>query len=85
MISRSLVLSDLLDPIARCFTPEVAERIAKLEVNSQVQERVDELARKSALGALSHEEHSEYEEYVEAADVFGILQAKARAVLTSNR
>ena len=34
--------------------------------------------------ALSDDERSEYEEFVEAIDLIGILQAKARAVLMRN-
>ena len=71
----------LLDPVAACFTPEVAQRVAGLRVNPIVQARIDELAAKANEGQLTDSEEAEYDAYIEAADVISILQAKARSVL----
>jgi hypothetical protein len=73
----------MLDPLARCFTPEVARRIADLRADTNTQHRLDELADKSARGSLTPDEKMEYHAYVEALDLIGVLQAKARAVLNS--
>jgi len=81
---RSMVLGDRLDPVVQCFTPEVASRIAALRPTASIQQRVDELALKASLGSLSDAERAEYSEYIEAADIVGVLQAKARAVLASD-
>lgn len=78
------VLDRLLDPLTRCLTPEVAERIANLRLDPQLQAELDELAAKANAGELTPEERTLYEEYVEAIDVVGILQAKARAVLAQH-
>ncbi len=78
---QSAVLDRMLDPVARCFTPEVDRRIADLRADSKTQGRLSELAEKSATGSLGPGEQEEYQAYVEALDLVGILQAKARAVL----
>jgi hypothetical protein len=75
----------LLEPVARCFTPEVAQRIADLRADPLTQARIDELAAKCREGMLTNAERREYEAYVEAIDLVGILQAKARAMLADSR
>ncbi len=79
--THSAVLDRLLDPLTECLTPDVARRIAALRAEPVTQARLDELADKSAEGALSPGEREEYAAYVEAIDLVGLLQAKARAVL----
>ena len=36
----------ILDPVAQCFTPEVAKRVAELRANPDVQARIQEIAEK---------------------------------------
>jgi hypothetical protein len=62
--------------------PEVARRISSLRAPDCVQERIDELAEKSSEGTLSADERAEYEAWVRAINWLGILQAKARKVMT---
>lgn len=78
------VLDEVLDPVARCFTPDVAREIADLRAGSTLQARLDELAEKANQGELNEEERAQYEAYVEAIDVIAILQAKARKILANN-
>ena len=75
------VLDRVLDPVADCLPPEVAQRIANLQLDPMVQARLDELAQKAKEGSLTSSERREYEEYVEGIDILGILQAKARLSL----
>ncbi len=75
------VLDRLLEPVAEIFTPDVALGIAGMRADAQLQTRLDELAAKANRGHLTPEEHAEYTEYIDAIDLIGILQAKARAVL----
>jgi hypothetical protein len=84
-ISENIILNRLLDPVAKCFTPMVAEEIARLRADETVQARLDELAAKSNAGSLTDEERREYEMYVDALDVVGVLQAKARDLLLKQR
>jgi hypothetical protein len=74
-------LDRLLAPVTDCFTPEVAERLVALRADPEIDARIEELAEKANEGQLSAEERAEYEDYIEAADLIGILQARARAVL----
>lgn len=74
-------LDRLLEPVGRCFTPDVARKIVELRADPGLQARIDELADKSTEGRLSEEERSQYETIVRAIDFIAVLQAKARAVL----
>ncbi len=76
-------LERLLDPIARCFTLDVARRLVAIRPDSSTQARIDELATKANEGALSDTEDAEYRSYVEAIDIVSMLQAKARKMLAS--
>ena len=80
-VFESAIPDRMLEPIARCFTPEVAKQIAELRADPAMQARIDELAEKCNEGDLTDAEHREYDAYVEMLDVVGILQAKARAIL----
>jgi hypothetical protein len=82
-ITESAILDKMLEPITRCFTPAVAKRVAELRADPVTQARIDELAAKCNESALTEAEQREYEAYIEAIDLIGILQAKARAILSS--
>ena len=83
-ITESTILDKMLEPVARCFTPAVAQQIAELRADLVTQERIDELAAKCNEGELTGAEKREYGAYVEAIDLIGILQAKARTLLTAS-
>ena len=55
-----------------------------LQLDSQSQARLDELAAKANEGQLTDDERQEYEEFVEGIDLMGILKARARTVLTQS-
>lgn len=82
-ITENAILDKMLEPVTRCFTPAVAKEIAELRADSVTQARIDELAAKCNEAALSDAEQREYRAYVEAIDLIGILQAKARSLLAS--
>ncbi len=75
------VLARILEPLAKCLTPEVAQEIIKLRADSVLQARVTALASKNTEGTLTEEERSEYESYVHATNFISILQAKARKLI----
>ena len=81
MAEASTVLDELIDPLSRCLTPEVARQIAELRAPASVQGRIEELAVKSTEGTLSEDERAEYDAYVAAGNFISILQSKARALL----
>ena len=76
-------LDRILDPVARCLTPDVARQVVELRPDPSAQSRIDELAAKANDGSLTPAERVEYAGYVEAIDVVSILQAKARKMLGS--
>jgi hypothetical protein len=68
-------------PVVQCFTPDVARKVAELEVSPADQSRVDELAAKANEGQLSPAERLEYEGLIDGMEWLGTVQALARAQL----
>ena len=77
-------LAKLLDPVAECFTLEVAKRVADLQADPEVQARIEVLAEKCNEGTLTPEETAEYDAYIHAMDVVAVLQKKARSLLAQS-
>jgi hypothetical protein len=77
------VLDRLLDPVTRCLTPEVARRLVELRADPEFQQRMDRLAERCTEGQLTPEERGEYDIYVRSLHIIGILQSKARRLLTA--
>jgi hypothetical protein len=72
----------ILEPVAACLTPEVAQRIADVKVYDPTMiERLEYLRNKANDGNLSAKERNEYEEFVEANDLLMLLRETARSVL----
>jgi hypothetical protein len=78
------VLDQLLDPVTRCLTPDVAQSLLQLRAPMPVQARIEALADKCTAGTLTSEEEAEYDTYVWAASLIAVLQAKARALLAQH-
>lgn len=76
-----LVLDQLLDPVGDCLTPRSARALVKLQADSDLQEYIEGLAKKSTAGHLTAEEQSEYAALVAAGTVISILKSKARILL----
>jgi hypothetical protein len=74
-------LAKLRDPVAACFTPEVAKRVAELRADPDVQIRIDDLAEKCNEGTITPEETAEYDAYIRAMDVVAVLQRQARSLV----
>jgi hypothetical protein len=74
-------LAKILDPVAQCFTAEVAKRVVELGADPAVQARLEELAEKCNEGTITPEEMAEYDAYIQAMDVVAILQKKARTLI----
>ena len=78
------VFDEILDPVSRCLTPEVARMLVALRSSPTTQARLDELADKCNEGLLSHDEQAKYAAYVRAIDFVSILQSKARKLLAAS-
>jgi uncharacterized protein YnzC (UPF0291/DUF896 family) len=74
-------LDRLLEPFAGCLSPDVAAKVANLQADDTMQDRIDYLAERSNEGLLTAEEREEYAGYLHAIDVIAVLQAKARSLL----
>jgi hypothetical protein len=81
----SSVLDRFLDPVAACFSADVARRIVELKIDPDLQARLEVLATKANSGTLDASEVQEYEDYVEGIDLVAALKAKARLSLRGDR
>jgi hypothetical protein len=81
MSTGAIHLDRLLEPLAGCFSAEVAAKVADLRADEAMQDRIDYLAERANDGLLTDEERGEYAGYLHAIDVIAVLQAKARAHL----
>jgi len=70
-------------PIFALLTPEQTEKLSNLQVDSTLEDRLAELARKTNEGNLTPAERAEYEGYIEANNLLAVLQAEARLRLSS--
>jgi hypothetical protein len=77
-------LDRMLDPLSDCLNVEVAQRIAALHIDPEIQARIAELADRSTEGLLSEVEREEYESYVEGAEILSLIKLKARRYLHSH-
>lgn len=82
--STTAVLDELIEPVTRCFTPEVARRIVSLRASPELQAKLDDLADRCSEGTLTPEEHQIYESYVRGLNFIGILQANALTQLNAH-
>jgi len=82
MSTKAIHLDRLIEPLAACFTTDVALKVANLRADASMQDRIDYLADRSNEGLLTAAEHEEYAGYLHAIEVIAVLQAKARALLS---
>lgn len=73
----------VLEPILRSLPPKAARQIAHAEADEQLQQRVEDLARKANEGELTADEQRQYQAYIDAGDVVATMQAVARKLLNS--
>ena len=72
------VFDELIEPVTRAFTRDVAQALVNLRASPTAQARIAELADKCNEGSLTAAERAEYETYVHVVDLISVLQAKAR-------
>jgi hypothetical protein len=76
------ILDDLLEPVGRSLGLKTARALAALRLDARTRARVEKLAGKCNEGRLTPDERADYEAYIQASTLIGILQAKARRVLS---
>ena len=72
-----------VEPILQFFTVDQARGIVQYRGDSQLKERIEELAGLANEGELSTDDQAEYEGSVQANRFVAILQAKARKLLAN--
>lgn len=70
-------------PLMQIVLSEKAEAVISFGVDPGLQERIDELAERSAGGQLTEAERSEYAGYVRANKFVAILQQYAQSLIES--
>jgi hypothetical protein len=80
-MSTATFLDRFFDPITHLLPPETARQLIDLQLDPNVQARIDELAAKANEGTLTDDERQEYAEYVEGLDLIAIFKLKAQAAL----
>lgn len=83
-MSSTAVIDDLLEPVSRCLTPDVARRLVGLRASAEVQTKLDHFAEKSTAGTLTADERAEYEACLRAINFISVLQAKARKLIATD-
>jgi hypothetical protein len=78
-------LERLLRPLRRDLSVELADALVRLQADSDVQARYDQLADKNTEGQLSVDERTELESLVHANSILTILKAEARAFLEHSK
>jgi hypothetical protein len=72
-------------PIFALLSDEQTRRLAELEGDPAIAERLRELAEKSNEGQLTDAERGEYEAYIEADNLLAVLQAEARFRISQHK
>lgn len=71
-------------PILRLVLPEREQTVIGFRPDSELQDRIEKLARKSTEGKLTDEERAEYAGYVRANKFVAVLRRQAQRLLTSS-
>lgn len=78
IIESSAAFEQAIAPFLGRLLPDKADEILNYTPDPVLQQRIDELARKSTEGELTPEERVTYEGYVRANKFIAILQRQAR-------
>lgn len=84
MATQEAIMEEMLEPIAEALTPESARLFSHLQAKPEMQARIDQLATKCNEGELTAEEREEYEDYVRIGNLFTLIKAKAKRVLSTS-
>lgn len=83
--SGTAVLDELLEPVTRALSRDVAQALVNVKASESTQARIALLAERCSEGLLTPAERADYESYVHAVDMISVLQAKARIWLAQHR
>jgi uncharacterized protein YnzC (UPF0291/DUF896 family) len=80
-ITEADILAHVIAPDQPGLPPESARAILELKFDQTAIERMNDLAEKNRVGALSEAERMEMEKYLRVGQFLNLLQAKARVSL----
>ena len=83
-LSESDILNEMVSPDVQDFPPEAAYALLSLRFTSRAVERMDELAEKNRLDALSDVEKDEMAKFMRVGNLLSFLKAKARLSLSKH-
>jgi hypothetical protein len=83
--SAQTALERVLAAVGQCLDRQSAESLLRLRADSEMQDRIEELAGKSTEGRLTPEESDEYETLIRVGNFVAILQTKARRLLAEGQ
>lgn len=72
---------ELINGFAQCLDRESLSALANFQLPTHAQARLDALAERANLGALTPDERSEYEAFINASEFFAQAQLRARVKL----
>lgn len=75
------ILGRLLEPVTDSLSVEMAKRLLAAKADPEAEARLAELRSKANEGELSDSERAEYQSYVQAINLVGILQPRARRLV----
>ena len=84
MATISNYLDRYFEPVESLFTPDLQRKIAVLQPEAEIADRILELGEKSAAGTLTDDERTEYQDYIDAGDLIALLKAKSRRYLATH-
>ena len=83
--SESLAFDRGVRPMLEILLPGRADAVISFQADSDLQARIEELARKSMGGDLTEDERAEYAGYVRANKFVAILKRQAQQIANSRQ
>jgi hypothetical protein len=81
--TEAAILARVIQSDERELTPEAARYLLSMKLPSTDEERVNELSAKARAGSLTESETQELDSYLRIGILLGVMQSKARRLLTS--
>ncbi len=83
-ISESDILNEMVSPDVQDFPPEAAQALLSLRFTAKAIERMNDLAEKNRLDAISPVEKDEMVKFIRVGNLLSFLKSKARLSLSKN-
>jgi len=82
--TEAAILARIIQADEHELTPEVARYLLSMKLPSTDEDRVNELSAKARTGSLTESETQELDSYLHIGTLLGIVQSKARRLLTGD-